>query len=245
MTHLRVLLGALGAVSLLCAQQRADGLYATLETSHGNVTLELFEKDTPVTVKNFLDLATGAVAYPDPRTGLPSKQPLFNGLTFHRVIPGFMIQGGDPLANGTGGTRNIVDEFKPTLTFDRPGRLGMANAGPGTGSCQFFITVAETAHLNQLHTVFGQVVEGMDVVEAISKVPTQSDKPVEPVTINAVKLQRVGAGPDPNAPPPALPAPPALLPVLKPAAAPAKPAAAKPGVPKPVIRRPAVVPKKK
>ncbi len=140
--------GLLAPFGLLFAQARPNGLYATLETSMGNVTFELFEKDTPVTVKNFIDLALGRQAYNDPRNGLPSKLPFFNGLTFHRVIPGFMIQGGDPLGTGTGGTKTIPDEFKPELNFDRPGRVGMANAGPNTGSCQFFLTDAEQPHLN-------------------------------------------------------------------------------------------------
>ena len=181
---------------------RAAGLYATLETSMGNVTFELFEKETPLTVKNFTDLALGRVAYVDPRNGLPSKLPFYNGLTFHRVIPGFMIQGGDPLGDGTGGVKNIPDEFRPTLSFDRPGRLGMANAGPNTGSSQFFITEAEQPHLNQLHTVFGQVVDGQDVAGKIAAVPAQNDKPLEPVTIIKVRIERVG--PAPNAPRPAV-----------------------------------------
>jgi peptidyl-prolyl cis-trans isomerase A (cyclophilin A) len=187
--------------SLFAQAPRPNGLYATLETSMGNITFELFEKETPITVKNFTNLATGRVAYTDPRNGLPSKVPLYNGLTFHRVIPGFMIQGGDPLGDGTGGTNKIPDEFKPELTFDRPGRLGMANSGPNTGSCQFFITESEQPHLNQLHTVFGQVVEGQEVVTKIVGVPAQADRPLEPVTINKVTIQRVG--PNPNAPVPA------------------------------------------
>jgi peptidyl-prolyl cis-trans isomerase A (cyclophilin A) len=174
------------------APARPAGVYATLETSLGNITLELFEKATPLTVKNFTELATGKRAYLDPRNGLPSKVPLFNGLMFHRVIPGFMIQGGDPLGDGTGGTKNIPDEFKPELSFDRPGRVGMANAGPGTGSCQFFITESEQPHLNQLHTVFGQVVEGQDIVGKIANVPAQNDKPIEAVKILNVRIQRVG-----------------------------------------------------
>ena len=172
---------------------RAPGLYATLETSLGNITFQLFEKDAPATVKNFIDLAQGRLAYLDPRNGLPSKAPFYNGLTFHRVIPGFMIQGGDPLSDGTGGTKVIPDEFKPELNFDRPGRVGMANSGPNTGSCQFFITESEQPHLNQLHTVFGQVVEGQDVVGKITGVRVENDKPVEPVTILKVRITRVGA----------------------------------------------------
>ncbi len=201
------------------APPRANGLYATLETSLGNITLELFEKETPSTVKNFTDLALGRKAYIDPRNGLPSKLPFYNGLTFHRVIPDFMIQGGDPLADGRGGVKIIRDEFRPTLSFDRPGRLGMANSGPKTGSCQFFITESEQPQLNQLHTVFGQVVEGQDVVGKIAKVPAQNDKPITPVTIVKVRIERVG--------PPPLPA--NRVPVRS--AAPAKPAAAAKKIP--------------
>ena len=230
----RLFLVALATSPGPLAQQpaaRPNGLYATLETSMGNITFELFEKETPVTVKNFTDLALGRVAYNDPRNGLPSRIPFFNGLTFHRVIPGFMIQGGDPLGNGTGGTRNIPDEFKPELNFDRPGRVGMANSGPNTGSCQFFITEAEQPHLNQLHTVFGQVVEGQEVVAKITSVATQNDRPIEAVTIEKVRVVRVGPGPNPNAPPPAPALPKLVAPAkpvapMKPVAAAAKPVAA-------------------
>ena len=151
----------------------------------------MFEKETPITVKNFIDLATGSKAWLDPRNGLPNKSPLFDGLTFHRVIPNFMIQGGDPLANGTGGTKPIPDEIKPELKFDVAGRLGMANSGPGTGSCQFFITEIATPHLDGLHTVFGQVVEGQYLVGRIARVKTEGDKPVEPVTIEKITIERI------------------------------------------------------
>jgi cyclophilin family peptidyl-prolyl cis-trans isomerase len=171
--------------------KREPGLYARIATSMGDITLQLFEKETPITVKNFVELATGARAYVDPRNGLPSKLPLYNGLTFHRVIPKFMIQGGDPLADGTGGTKNIPDEIVPSLKFDRPGRLGMANAGPGTGSCQFFITEVEAPHLDGLHTIFGQVVEGLELVAKIGSVPTENDRPLTPVIIQSVTIERV------------------------------------------------------
>lgn len=196
------LIGLLGA-SFALAQEPAQpaqpappakpepGLYATITTTMGVIKAKLFEKDAPVTVKNFMDLATGARAYVDPRNGLPSKLPLYEGLSFHRVIPKFMIQGGDPLADGTGGTKNIIDEIKPEVKFDRPGRLGMANAGPGTGSCQFFITEVATPHLDGLHTIFGQVVEGQEVVDKIAQVPTQNDKPTEPVVIQKITFDRI------------------------------------------------------
>jgi peptidyl-prolyl cis-trans isomerase A (cyclophilin A) len=193
--HHRLLITALACSPVLFAQAsaRPPGLYATLETSMGNITFELFEKETPATVKNFIDLAQGKIAYIDPRNGLPSKIPLYNGLTFHRVIANFMIQGGDPLGDGTGGTKPIPDEFRPELNFDRPGRVGMANSGPASGSCQFFITETEQPHLNQLHTVFGQVIEGQEIVSKIAEVPAQNDKPIDAVTINKVTIHRVSA----------------------------------------------------
>ena len=151
--------------------EREPGLYATITTSMGTIVAKLFETESPKTVKNFADLAMGRKLWTDPKTGQRTKRPLYNGLIFHRVIPGFMIQGGDPLGTGTGGTDVIPDEFNPSLTFDRPGRFGMANAGPGTGSSQFFITEVPTPHLNGLHTIFAQVVEGQDVVDKIARVP--------------------------------------------------------------------------
>jgi peptidyl-prolyl cis-trans isomerase A (cyclophilin A) len=170
---------------------KQPGLYVKIHTSMGLLTGLLYEKEAPITVKNFMDLANGAKAYIDPRNGLPSRLPLYDGLTFHRVIPDFMIQGGDPLGDGTGGTKQIIDEISPDLKFDRPGRFGMANAGPGTGSCQFFITEAATPHLNGLHTIFGQLTEGLDVVVKIARVQRSNDKPVDPVTIQKVTFERV------------------------------------------------------
>jgi peptidyl-prolyl cis-trans isomerase A (cyclophilin A) len=172
--------------------EREPGLYATVETSHGSIVFRLYEHEAPITVKNFVDLATGRKSYTDPRTNLPSRRPFYNGLTFHRVIPEFMIQGGDPLADGTGGTKEIPDEVHDDLKFDRAGRVGMANSGPNTGSCQFFITDAATPHLDGRHTIFGQVVEGQEVVEEIARVPRdEDDKPLSPVTILRVAIQRV------------------------------------------------------
>jgi len=128
-----------------------------------------------VTVKNFVDLAQGRKEWLNPKTCTRVKAPLFNGLTFHRVIPGFMIQGGDPQGNGMGGTDPIIDEFHPTLRFDVPGLVAMANAGPGTGSSQFFITEGTPTHLNGRHTLFGRVVEGRELVPNIA---TQSPRPM-------------------------------------------------------------------
>jgi cyclophilin family peptidyl-prolyl cis-trans isomerase len=182
---------------------REAGLYVRFETTMGNITAKLFEAEAPKTVKNFVDLAEGRKAFKDPTTGQMVRRPLYNGVTFHRVIPGFMLQTGDPTGTGAYDAGfTVPDEFTPALKFDRPGRLGMANIGrPNTGSCQFFITEVPTPHLNNMHTIFGQVVEGQDLVPKIAKVPRdQNDKPRTPVKITRVVIERVG-------PPPAAAAP--------------------------------------
>ena len=174
---------------------KEDGLYANIRTSMGEMTVKLFEAESPITVKNFVDLALGRKAWTNPKTGLRAARPLYNGLTFHRVIPGFMIQGGDPTGTGMGGTDAIKDEFHPTLKFDIPGRLAMANAGPGTGSCQFFITEVPTPHLNGRHTIFGQVVKNQELVAKITGVPRGArDLPNTPVRIVKVDFERWAAG---------------------------------------------------
>jgi cyclophilin family peptidyl-prolyl cis-trans isomerase len=179
---------------------REPGLYATLTTSMGPITIQLFEKEAPITVKNFRDLARGAKAWKDPSTKQSVTRPLYPGTTFQRVIPNFMIQGGDPTGTGAydpGWT--IPDEFAPTLKFDVPGRVAMANAGPRTGNVQFFITEVPTSHLNGRHTIFGQVVEGMALVGKIARVPRDaSDKPRTPVKIVSITFKR--EGPEPAAP---------------------------------------------
>src|ERR687890_98 len=142
---------------------------AKFVTSEGTFTVRFFEH-APTTVANFVDLATGKREWKDPRDGQRKSEPLYNGLTFHRVIPDFMIQGGDPEGTGRGGTDMIPDEFSPSLSFDQPGRVAMANAGPRTGSSQFFITEKPTPWLNGRHTIFGQVVEGQPVVAKIARV---------------------------------------------------------------------------
>ncbi|HYP08314.1 MAG TPA: peptidylprolyl isomerase, partial [Bryobacteraceae bacterium] len=211
--------------------EREPGLYATITTSMGTIVAKLFEEESPKTVKNFSDLAMGRKLWTDPKTNARTKRPLYNGLTFHRVIPGFMIQGGDPLGTGTGGTDVIPDEFHPSLMFDRPGRFGMANAGPGTGSSQFFITEGPTTHLNGKHTIFGQVVEGQDVVQRIARVPTgPNDKPTTPVRMTRVTVARVGPAPA-SAKPAAGSAKPTSA--AKPSAAKPKPTASKPAATKP------------
>jgi peptidyl-prolyl cis-trans isomerase A (cyclophilin A) len=185
---------------------REPGLYATMQTTMGTITLRLFEKEAPITVRNFINLQLGRKAWRDQKTGAMVRRPLYTGTQFHRVIPGFMIQGGDPAGNGMGNPGfTIKDEFVPALKFDKPGILAMANIGePNTGGTQFFITVVPTPHLNGQHTIFGEVVSGMDVVNKIVAVPTgANDRPRTPVRITALTFERVGPAPanDPLAPP--------------------------------------------
>src|SRR5262245_20098373 len=146
------------------APEREPGLYATLRTSMGEIVVKLFELETPITVQNFVDLARGVKSWRDPKSGTMVKRPLDPGKIFHRVIKDFMIQGGDPAGTGSSDLGfTIPEEFVPTLKFDQPGRLGMAKSSePHSGSSQFFITEVPTPHLNGLHTVFGQVVDGQD-----------------------------------------------------------------------------------
>lgn len=192
-----------GALAAQPKPARENGLYAVMTTTQGVITMRLFEKETPITVRNFTGLVRGTKEFRDPKTGQMVKRPCFTGVTFHRVIPGFMIQGGDP----SGGRRGydtgytIADEFVPTLQFDVPGRLAMANVGePHTGSTQFFITDGTPTYLNGKHTIFGQVIEGQDVVHTIAAVPRGAeDKPKTPVKILSIKLERVGPPPGPAA----------------------------------------------
>lgn len=165
---------------------------AVLHTNHGDITINLFENHAPKTVENFAGLATGTKEYADPKTGDATTGKFYDGLIFHRIIDGFMIQGGCPLGRGTGGPGyQFGDEFHPELQFDRPYLLAMANAGPGTNGSQFFITVAPTPHLNNRHTIFGEVAddESKAVVDAIAKVQTgPMDRPVEDVVMNSVEV---------------------------------------------------------
>ena len=150
--------------------QGPGDLYAVFKTSRGSIVVKLFEKDAPLTVANFVGLATGSREWTDPRTHAKTKAKLYDGTVFHRVIPQFMIQGGDPLGTGTGdpGYR-FGDEFQSGKKFDKPGLLAMANAGPGTNGSQFFITEVPTAHLNNKHTIFGEVVKGFELVPQIAR----------------------------------------------------------------------------
>jgi peptidyl-prolyl cis-trans isomerase A (cyclophilin A) len=169
-----------------------ETLTATLTTSQGTITIRLFPDHAPKTVRNFVELAEGGREWTDPRTRQVTKDKLYDGTIFHRVIPDFMIQGGDPLGSGRGGPGyKFADEIHPDLAFDRPYVLAMANAGPGTNGSQFFITVVPTPWLNGKHTIFGEVIEGADVVDLITRVKTGSqDRPVEDVTIESVTVER-------------------------------------------------------
>jgi peptidyl-prolyl cis-trans isomerase A (cyclophilin A) len=167
-------------------------MHATFVTSQGNFKVRLFEDEAPNTVANFVGLAEGTKEFTDPKTGQKAKRPFFNGLYFHRVIEGFMIQGGCPLGTGTGGPGyKFGDEFSPKLRHAKPFLLSMANAGPNTNGSQFFVTLAPTPWLDNKHSIFGEVVEGTDVVKKIGSTPTGvHDRPVKPITITSVKIQR-------------------------------------------------------
>ena len=187
------LLFAAFALPVLAQEKSAAEPTAVFDTTMGTLRCKLFAKEAPKTVANFIGLADGTKDWKDPATGQTKHGvPLYSGTIFHRVIPGFMIQGGDPLGTGTGdpGYR-FADEIVPSLTFDRPGRLAMANAGPGTNGSQFFITEVPTPHLNGHHTIFGQCDEAsVELVKKIARVPKDSrDKPLTPVRINKIVIE--------------------------------------------------------
>jgi len=167
-------------------------VYAEFITSEGNFTIQLHEQETPTTVANFIGLAEGTKEWTDPRTNKKVTQPYYDGVVFHRIIDGFMIQGGDPLGQGIGGPGyTFADEFHPRLRHDKAGILSMANRGPNTNGGQFFITLGPTPHLDDRHTVFGEVVEGMDVVRKIGSTRTgERDRPVQDIVIQNVKITR-------------------------------------------------------
>jgi peptidyl-prolyl cis-trans isomerase A (cyclophilin A) len=169
-----------------------DTLIATLHTNQGPLVIRLFPDHAPKTVRNFVELAEGGKQWTDPSTGQVTTSKLYDGTIFHRVIPDFMIQGGDPLGSGRGGPGyKFADEIHPDLRFDRPYLLAMANSGPGTNGSQFFITVAPTPWLNGKHTIFGEVIEGADVVDVISRLKTGSqDRPAEDVIVESVTVER-------------------------------------------------------
>ncbi len=189
--------GLLGGLSGWAAageqEKKMDGpLYATFKTSMGDIVVRLFEDKAPKTVENFVGLASGTKEWTDPKTGAKVKKPLYNGTIFHRVIPGFMIQGGDPLGRGTGGPGyKFADEFHPDLKHNKAGILSMANAGPNTNGSQFFITHVPTPHLDNRHSVFGEVVQGQEVVVAIGNAPRgPGDRPQKDVVLTEVVLSR-------------------------------------------------------
>lgn len=167
---------------------------ATIHTNKGDINVTLFPDHAPKTVRNFTGLAEGTQEWTDPKLKAKTSKPLYDGTIFHRVIPGFMIQGGDPLGTGTGGPGyRFADEPHPELTFDKPYLLAMANAGPNTNGSQFFITVAPTTWLNFKHTIFGEVADqaSRDVVDAIAAVPTgMQDRPKDDVVISSITVTR-------------------------------------------------------
>jgi peptidyl-prolyl cis-trans isomerase A (cyclophilin A) len=170
----------------------ATRLFAKFDTSEGRFTVHLFDQEAPGTVENFVGLAEGTKTWTDPRTNKRVTQPYYNGIIFHRVIDGFMVQSGDPLGQGLGGPGyTFADEFHPSLRHSKAGILSMANRGPNTNGGQFFITLAPTPHLDDRHSVFGEVVEGMEVVRTIGRATTDSrDRPVKDIVINSVVIER-------------------------------------------------------
>ncbi len=183
----------------MAQQQRPPGLYAIFNTSFGRITAKLYEKEAPVTVQNFVALARGTKPWIDPATGKKVMRPLYDNVTFHRVLRGQMIQAGDPTGTGRHNCGiTIPDEFLPGLRFDRGGVLAMANSGnPDSGGCQFFITEGPVSVWNGKYTIFGQVVEGQEVVAKIGHVPSRDEKPLSPVHLLGVTIER--EGPEPKA----------------------------------------------
>ena len=180
--------------------QRDPGTYAIFDTDQGQFVVELFEDRAPITVANFVELSEGTKEYTDPRDGQRKTERYYDGTVFHRLIPDFMIQGGDPTGTGTGGPGyRFENEYSPNLSFDRAGRLAMANAGRNTNGSQFFITDAAVGLDARDYTIFGQVVEGMDVVRRIARVPKiprgptnpEGSKPIEPPVLQRVTIERV------------------------------------------------------
>jgi peptidyl-prolyl cis-trans isomerase A (cyclophilin A) len=166
--------------------------FAHFKTTLGDFTIELYDDKAPKTVANFANLADGSKEWKHPKTGESHKKPFYDGLVFHRIIEGFMIQGGDPMGQGFGGPGyQFEDEFHPDLRHDRAGILSMANAGPNSNGSQFFITLGPTPHLDRKHSVFGRVVDGLDVIEKIGRVQTdRNDRPATPVVMNKVTIER-------------------------------------------------------
>ena len=182
--------GASGGAGEWTAKVRSGTeLFATLQTNQGPLVARLYTKEAPKTVENFVGLATGEKEWKDPVSGQMNKRPLYDKTIFHRVIPGFMIQGGDPMGTGTGGPGyKFEDEFQSGKAFDKPCLLAMANSGPNTNGSQFFITEGQPTHLNNRHTIFGELVSGCDNVFKIARVEARSSRPVQPVVIEHVAI---------------------------------------------------------
>jgi peptidyl-prolyl cis-trans isomerase A (cyclophilin A) len=181
------------------AKGRKKGLYAALNTSMGRITIQLFERESPLSVENFVDLALGRKQWRDHVTKQMTTKPIYNGTVFHRVIPQFMIQGGDPTGTGRGNPGfTVPDEWtRSGFMFNVAGRVAMANFGPGTANSQFFITSASKESLNEAYTIFGQVVDGMSVVNKIASVRRdKDDRPLTPVILENVEVFRVGEAPE-------------------------------------------------
>jgi cyclophilin family peptidyl-prolyl cis-trans isomerase len=195
MTCSRLLAGTFLLSGLAAAQTAVlkPGLYAVFDTSEGTITAQLYERYTPLAVNNFVGLATGTKSWWDPKTKAFVKRPMYNGITFHRIVREQMIQSGDPTGLGTHNCGvTLRDEFLPGLRFDGPGRLAVANTGqPDSGACQFFITDQMVPSWNGKYTVFGQVVQGQDVVGRINRVRTFNEKPLEPVMLKSVSIRRI------------------------------------------------------
>jgi len=182
----------ISVVSAGAATARKPGFYAVFDTSMGTFVCELYQNKAPITVKNFVDLAEGKKEWLNQKGDMMTNKPYYNGLLFYRIIKGFMIQSGS--LNRAGNFPAVIpfqDEFDAALRFDKPGILAMANSGANTNRTQFFVTVAPQPHLNGKHTIFGRVVEGMDVVQKINQVPTSGDRPNSDVTLNKVTIERV------------------------------------------------------
>jgi peptidyl-prolyl cis-trans isomerase A (cyclophilin A) len=167
-------------------------LRAIFKTSMGDITVKLYEKEAPRTVANFVALATGQIEWTDPKTGQKTKKPLYSGTVFHRVIPDFMIQGGDPMGTGTGGPGwRFGDEIHPKLRHDKPGALSMANAGPNTNGSQFFLCEVATPWLDGKHAVFGQTIQNVELIAKITHSPRDGrDRPKTPITLDEIQIVR-------------------------------------------------------
>ena len=196
---LLLVVGGMFASSAMAQQKRKPGVYAIFQTNQGTIVCELFEKEAPITVKNLVDLAEGNKEYKDLKSGQMKKGRYYDGTVFHRVIPDFMIQGGDPTGTGTGGPGyKFQNESSPHLKFDKAGRLAMANSGPNTNGSQFFITEAPVGLSGNDYTIFGQVIEGLNVVKKIARVPKdpsnpEHSKPVQPPVLQKLTIERVPA----------------------------------------------------